>query len=891
LRARRLRALLAAGILLAVVVGAPVALLAVVGNPLPAALPSPEAIRLALDSGNLSPHSLAKGLALVLWACWAYFTLTGVASAFDAIRHRSRPSLRLPSPSTRLVAVVAGALWFSTAPLKLASAAALPTSVPVHLLATTATASTPPPSPTPSPARSSPDRVSGTATQAAGPHTYVVQPRDTLWGIATRTLGAGERWREIYQLNRDRVMDNGVRFDDPSLIEPGWVLELPPATAPTAQPSPRRAPEPRKAPLATPLHRGVEKAPTPAVPPSIASPDAIAAHASAPTPAPAPTATPVGAEPAPSPARQSSGSEERRIALGAGALLGGAILADLARRRRLQARTRPRHHRIATPAPRLSAALRPLADAADLDATTALDVAMRLLGQELLAADATDELLEVVSVRIGADAIEIDRGAPGSATTTFAPTETGWRVARSALDTHRTIDACTPLPCLATLAEADTATLVNLERYGALALDGEPDVVADALRAIATEFVTAPWTERAWLVLFGVATELGALEHVTVVSDVDAELRRLERHRSEAIEIALRQANPYANRIAGDGGAVPARLVVVGPDVDRATCTRLVELAGVGAVVVGGANLPARTRRPVGALPDAAAGVEAPPRLDEETLRAYRDVVTVANDPVATPAPPVRFAPRPDLEGAEVAIALLGPPTLRASTRVRPAVVELVAYLALHRDRAPFSRDELSRRLWSGSGQSPKTVQNRLSEALALQIGDRPAIERGLDDRLALRADVVSDWERFQALAGSGDLDAAAEALRLLRGVPLSGWEDHGWVAEELLVYEIDRLVVDFVLDAGDAFLRADRPRDAELAARQGLVLSPAHEECCQLLLRAASALEGGERLQATMRWLVGHVREATDGDDELSGDCWTLYRKLGGDPATQLAE
>jgi hypothetical protein len=39
------------------------------------------------------------------------------------------------------------------------------------------------------------------------------------------------------------------------------------------------------------------------------------------------------------------------------------------------------------------------------------------------------------------------------------------------------------------------------------------------------------------------------------------------------------------------------------------------------------------------------------------------------------------------------------------------------------------------------------------------------------------------------------------------------------------------------------------------------------------------------------MRWLVGHVREATDGDDELSGDCWTLYRKLGGDPATQLAE
>ncbi len=230
------------------------------------------------------------------------------------------------------------------------------------------------------------------------------------------------------------------------------------------------------------------------------------------------------------------------------------------------------------------------------------------------------------------------------ATTTFSSTETGCQLARSVLDAHRAIDACTPLPCLATLGEAD----------------------------------------------------------------VDAELRRLEHHRSEAIEIGLRQASPCANRIAGDGGAVPTR-VVVGPNFDRATCTRLVEL-----------------------------------------------------------------------EDAAIAISLLGTPALHTPAKLRPAIVELLVYLALHRNQAPFSRDELTRRLWPGSAQSPKTIQNRLSEALAIRIGDRAAMERGPDDRLARRGDVVSDWERFQALPATGDLGTYAEALRLIRGVPLAGREDDG---------------------------------------------------------------------------------------------------------------
>lgn len=51
--------------------------------------------------------------------------------------------------------------------------------------------------------------------------TYTVKPGDTLWDIAARMLGDGERWREIYNLNRGRMGES------PSNLRPGMVLRLP----------------------------------------------------------------------------------------------------------------------------------------------------------------------------------------------------------------------------------------------------------------------------------------------------------------------------------------------------------------------------------------------------------------------------------------------------------------------------------------------------------------------------------------------------------------------------------------------------------------------------------------------------------------------------------------
>lgn len=50
--------------------------------------------------------------------------------------------------------------------------------------------------------------------------TYTVVKGDCLWNIAKKHLGNGARWREIWNLNRDKIKN-------PDLIYPGQVLTMP----------------------------------------------------------------------------------------------------------------------------------------------------------------------------------------------------------------------------------------------------------------------------------------------------------------------------------------------------------------------------------------------------------------------------------------------------------------------------------------------------------------------------------------------------------------------------------------------------------------------------------------------------------------------------------------
>jgi nucleoid-associated protein YgaU len=76
------------------------------------------------------------------------------------------------------------------------------------------------PEPAPVPASRPPHKVYVVGTP-------VGRYRESLWEIADAHLGDGRRYREILDLNRDRVQPGGSRLTISSLLRPGWVLAMP----------------------------------------------------------------------------------------------------------------------------------------------------------------------------------------------------------------------------------------------------------------------------------------------------------------------------------------------------------------------------------------------------------------------------------------------------------------------------------------------------------------------------------------------------------------------------------------------------------------------------------------------------------------------------------------
>ena len=61
-----------------------------------------------------------------------------------------------------------------------------------------------------------------TVPDTGAARTYTVKPGDTLSHIAQHVYGKASRWHAIFEANRDQIQD-------PDLIRPGQVLQLPPA--------------------------------------------------------------------------------------------------------------------------------------------------------------------------------------------------------------------------------------------------------------------------------------------------------------------------------------------------------------------------------------------------------------------------------------------------------------------------------------------------------------------------------------------------------------------------------------------------------------------------------------------------------------------------------------
>jgi DNA-binding SARP family transcriptional activator len=214
--------------LIILVVGLPIALYRLGGDPLPHHIPAWHRISTLLlhrDNGTVFLGAVRD----LSWIAWAAFTAAVVVEAQATVRGHRAPRLRLlglQNAASWLVAV--SALAFSSQP-----AAVLASAPSAAVTAVSAVRPGPPatrPAGLPAETRADAKAAEPLAPQVMSMGFYqivTVRGGDCLWTIAQRYLGRGDLYHEIVRLNLGHAMGDGQRFTDPAVVWPGWVLQLP----------------------------------------------------------------------------------------------------------------------------------------------------------------------------------------------------------------------------------------------------------------------------------------------------------------------------------------------------------------------------------------------------------------------------------------------------------------------------------------------------------------------------------------------------------------------------------------------------------------------------------------------------------------------------------------
>ncbi|MEU0899834.1 hypothetical protein [Streptomyces massasporeus] len=168
-------------------------------------------------------------LVAVGWIGWAQFAFCAVRELIAQLRGRTWHAPRGLGSSQRAAALLIGSiLVLLPTSSALASDAQAAPATAVALIPGQATQA-----PQATEADQPPASAASTSTS---PTVYTVRemrPAESLWGIAERELGDGERWREIADLNEGRTMVDGQVFRANSFLQPGWQLEMPDIAAAT----------------------------------------------------------------------------------------------------------------------------------------------------------------------------------------------------------------------------------------------------------------------------------------------------------------------------------------------------------------------------------------------------------------------------------------------------------------------------------------------------------------------------------------------------------------------------------------------------------------------------------------------------------------------------------
>lgn len=929
--------LLALMLMAVIVVGIPLALVALFGWPLPRSLPTRDVL-----TAPLTTTVILNAVACLVWLAWLHLLICLVVE-WRAGRRGVGLSRRIPMAgfsqdlARRLVAAV---LLLSTASAAVSATAVRsyhsPRPIAVATMHTPAPQlANPPPVPgtLSGPAQKAPPPPPPTTTaRAHGPLMCVVMPprgryHDNLWDIAERHLGDGLRYKEIFALNEGRVQPDGRKLTHASLIQPGWQL-LMPADATGLSPAAPAAPATPGTPAApgTSTPAGASTSAPPGVTESLVAepPAAVSLRGAGVPPAVARPGARQPVVPAQATVRTAAGRPPAQWPAAAlwglfGAeLLAVGVVEALVTMRQRQSRRRQDSEALPRPTPTAAALETALRSRADVHGGHLLDRALRSLA---VGGDAT--MPEIYAARLNDYRLELFLAVPRlDAPAPFVVEGDGhlWALAREAgLPAVEGVAA--PMPGLISVGnDGRGPLLIDVEAAdGPITVDGPAPRCRALLAAAAAELASNVWSDDVRLTLVGFGEELVALapDRVRCVADVAEVLPQLEARAAGRAELPgpVRPDSVLTGR--GRAHRVPDYVLLAAPPAPD-SYRRLSALAsggrrGVGVLVAGPAP-GARwsfTIDEAGTLDTGPLGLQVQAaQLGEPAYRALVELlasaaVSDAEDlsqaaPASRPTPPERhlravtpprqLAPEfpadldPDVAPARL-VRLLGPPDIFGGAQdvaPTPLLVEMTAYLAIYREGV--SPAALTAAIW------PRGSRAGEREAALTQLGDwlgtdeagRPRLQQDDAGWLRLSPQVRLDWHQFVALTTRGHSGDLRRALELVRGSVADGApaNRYGWLAETALPYEAPPLVIDTAHRLAAAHLgRGDAPGAAN-AARLGLRIDESAEVLWHDLVRAEQIRGGSEAARAVAEDMASALQRS-GGLDQVSAESGAVIQAL----------
>ncbi|WTW29148.1 hypothetical protein OHU35_25195 [Streptomyces purpurascens] len=912
-------------------VGVPGALATQIGWPLPNGVPSFDWLQ-----QEITVQTFLNILTVVVWLAWAQFTACVLVEMKAALSGVGVPG-RVPGagPSQLLARQLVAALLLvgATAASFAPGLSQLGQTYDANQKPTVASAQQTPGGLFAQQQEQAADTASALAEQAshaashaeAGGSTakqgdtkyYRIQPpegrhHDSLWEIADRHLGDGRRYKEIFELNKDRVQPDGSKLSEASLIRPGWIMEMPgdarggdlvemPDEAPNVSPDVQQqisdyaqsGDHAQGGGGAGAQGGGHEHA---------GGAGGGASQVSLPEQRPAGDA---GHQQATSVGAESDSSFGLPEALLTAPLLAAGLLGALGRRRRQalwQSAFGAVGGRRGMEPPTPSGDAQDVQDAllvgADPEGVRLLDRSLRGLAASL--AEESRALPVVYAAWLSNGDLHLQLAQPAGkppAPWQQGQDQTFWMLARTDAERYEDVDTAAPYPGLVSLGTMDDSRLLlNLEAVpGIVSLSGREADRAAVFASVAAELATNGWSDRMTITLVGFGEDLTPLapNRIRHLEDIEALVETMEaetRQRRGALGTAGHDSVLTGRTGPAQHTRWAPHLVLLAAQPSAEDAVKLAELAADAGRLGIGYLVGTET----GDLPGAAWEMEITGQgkllapllgleLDAQLLPAAQQRAVVE---LFTDADPERESNGP---------ATTPPFLVDISEHGRPAVYarlvgpyEIIGLDTPDGERSALLHEALALLLLHREGVHPRVlasalwprgvtddVRDALLDRLRVWLGadpdGTPRLGRDGTGRLTLAKSVVSDLDVLRSLyheatQGKG-VDSRAvrgrlltDALVLVRG-PLLADRPEGryrWLTHEIIDAQLPLLVADTGLALCEFHMERDRAEKAIEALNAALRTAPADERLWHELLRATHATGDTSQLTALATDLIG---------------------------------